>query len=293
MPASWNWLAGRPPPPCIPEERPVHFEDGPLEINTGRGGPASSGVREHSGPRAVTHRGLLSLLDTILGSNSPSSTLGTSSASGGMVTEADASEGTGDLQSVAEADQEAPANVYFEALAAMDGDDGSDGEQEEGSDSEDDPEEYPGNPFWSTFPLRREGCLALPPPTYECGLPLWQEGLPRSHEYALIPLDEDGAGLPCFPHEVRTSVRWHLDHPGQRPRSTRWSCISCNLQDAQERIDFVENWKWRNKQAGNGTHYRTVEPKAVNQFHWPRHVEFPPTKLANLSWPPQEDETSQ
>ena len=188
MPASWNWLAGRPPPPSIPEEREAHFEDGPPESIIGRSGPASSGVRAHSGPRAVTHRGLLLLLDAILGTNSPSSALGTGSASGGMVTEADASEGTGDLQSVAEADQEEPVTDHVEGLAAMDGSDEPDGEPEEGSDSEDDYEEYPGNPFWSTFPLRCEGCLALPPPTYECGLPLWQEGLPRSHNYALMCL---------------------------------------------------------------------------------------------------------
>ena len=241
MPATFSWLAGRLPPPSIPEEREAHFEDGPLEGNIGSGGPASSGVRAHSGPWAVTHRGLLFLLDTILGTNSPSSTLGTGSASGGLVTEADASSETGDPQPVSGTDQEEPVTDHVEGPAAMDGSDESDGEPEEETDSDDDYEEYPGNPFWSTFPIRCEGCLALPPPTYECGLPLWHEGLPRSHNYALMRLDEYGARLSCFSHEVRASVRWHLDHPGQRPRSTRWSCIACNLQDAQERIDFVGN----------------------------------------------------
>ena len=79
--------------------------------------------------------------------------------------------------------------------------------------------------FWSTGPLICERCLALPPPVYEIGLPPWREGLPKSHQYALL-INDDGARLPCFSHEVRESVRWHHNHPGQRPRTRRYWCLA-------------------------------------------------------------------
>ena len=146
--------------------------------------------------------------------------------------------------------------------------------------------EVPEPVFWSTEPLRCEGCLELMPPSYELGLPEWNEKLPRSHKYALL----GKPSLPCFPRGVRESVRWHLDNPGKRPRTTRWWCIACNYQNVQDRLDFQANWSWRNRQEGNGMYYRTIEELAVNQFFWPRHVEFPPSELATMVWP-EADET--
>ena len=140
------------------------------------------------------------------------------------------------------------------------------------------------------IPLRCEGCFRLPPYHYEEGLPPWHAGLPKSHQYALL-INDDGASLPCFSREVRESVRWHNDHPGQRPRSTRWWCIPCNYQNVQDREDFIHSWSWRNRQLGNGKHFRTIKDFAVDQFHWPRHVEFPPYELATMVWPETKDET--
>ena len=142
--------------------------------------------------------------------------------------------------------------------------------------------------FWSTGPLRCERCLALPPPVYEIGLPPWREGLPKSHQYALL-INDDGARLPCFSREVRESVRWHYDHPGQRPRTTRYWCLACNYQNVQDREDFIRSWSWKNQQLGNDRHYRTIKDFAVDQFHWPRHVEFPPHKLETMAWPEADD----
>ena len=287
MPRSWYWLAGRPPPACIPEDRTVQFDDGPPTDNTGGDGQTTSGDTDGSRLRASVRRNLFALLESLLGTDS---VLGTGSPSGGVVTEADASKEPSELGSAAEADPAVPVQVPTEVPPTVEPNDEPEGEPEGGPAPENVPENYPDHePFWSTFPLRCEGCLCLPPPTYEIGLEPWREGLPRSHEYALLN-DEHGAGLPCFSHEVRASVRWHLDHPGQRPRTTRWWCLACNYQNDQERYDFVQNWSWRNRQMGNGIHYRTVEEYAVNQFHWPRHVEFPPAELATMVWP-EADET--
>ena len=257
MPRSFYWLAGRPPPPRIPEDETVQFTDGPADSTAGDGQTAT-GMQERSARRIS----LFSLLDSLLGTNSTSSFLGTSAAPGRVVTEADASEGTGEPQPAPEPDP-TPEGQSEEEL-----------EQDEMG--------Y-HTPFWSTLPLRCEGCLILQPPIREIGLTAWEKGLPRSHDYALML--KHGTGLPCFSSAVRASVRWHLDHPGQRPRSTRWWCLACSYQNDQERYDFTQNWQWRNRQEGNGIHYRTIEEYAVNQFHWPRHVEFPQERLATMHWP--------
>ena len=141
--------------------------------------------------------------------------------------------------------------------------------------------EPPEPVFWSTEPLRCEGCLELMPPEYELGLPEWKEKLPRSHKYALLGLPR----LSCFPRGVRESVRWHLENPGKRPRTTRWWCIACNYQNDNDRFDFQANWSWRNRQEGHGRYYRTIQELAVNQFFWPRHVEYPSSDLVAMAWP--------
>ena len=114
--------------------------------------------------------------------------------------------------------------------------------------------------------------------------------LPHEHEGDLPEKDcklhnDEGAGLPCFSRKVRESVRWHWANPGRRPRKRRWWCIACNYQNVQDREGFIQSWSWRNEQLGNGTHFRGIKDFAVNQFHWPRRVQFPPGELEAMAWP--------
>ena len=222
---------------------------------------ADDGDRNSSQVRAERRRTVRAALDAMFGTASPSA---------GVATEASAPGEPSEPGPATEAPTEVPAPV-----PAM-------GEPEGEPDGGPIPEHQQA--FWSIVPLRCEGCFRLPPHEYEEGLPPWQEGFPKSHQYALL-INANGSRLPCFSREVRESVRWHNDHPGQRPRTTRWWCIACNYQNVQDREEFIEPWSWKNEQLGNDSSFRGVKDFVVNQFFWPRHVEFPPHELETMAWP--------
>ena len=165
MPLSWRWL--RP----IPERRPAaSYDDGasssiaardrhPLE-NQGRG--AASGDGNSTQARAAMRRNLFAILDSIIH--------GTFSPSGRVVTEADAPEEPSEPGPAAEAVPEVP--VQDPTAGEPDGE--PEGEPEGGP-----APEIPPPEFWSTNPLRCEGCLCLPQPFYEAGLEPWHERNPQ------------------------------------------------------------------------------------------------------------------
>ena len=148
------------------------------------------------------------------------------------------------------------------------------------------------NGFWSPWnrayvkhdKIRCEGCLLEYPMEFEAGLPPWKDGLPKSHAYRLLD-NSDGAGLSCYGRKTRTSVRWHFNNPEGAPRSTRWWCFLCTSQDDKSREDFIYGWEHRNYRDGYSLLHRSIKDMAVNQFNWPRHVEFPKRELWTMVWP--------
>ena len=116
MPRSFYWLAGRPPPPSIPEDESVQHTARPVYSDA---------------ERAAMHHSLFAWIDSLLGTNSPLSFLGTSAAPGGVATEADASEATGEPQPAPEPDPTSSAPVHPEALPAVGTYDEPEGQPEE------------------------------------------------------------------------------------------------------------------------------------------------------------------